>query len=383
MKYSIVGLGKLGASMAAAIASRGFNVIGVDVNQRSVDLLNAGRAPVQETNLDEMVAANKERIRATRSHEEAILNSDLTFVIVPTPSDDRGAFSLQYAAWAFKEIGRALAKKKDYHVVVLTSTVLPGAMRYGLLPILEAASGKVCGRDFGLCYSPEFIALGSIIRDFLNPDFTLVGEFDERCGKILENAYAGIMLNNSPSKRMSLENAELTKITVNAFVTTKITFANMLVDLCERIPGGNVDVVTAAVGADKRIGPKYLKGAIGYGGPCFPRDNVAPGFMARALGSRADLSEITDSVNRALPEKIVKRLRGFVRRGTTVAILGLAYKPHSQIIEESQAIELAWGLFKAGARVVAYDPLARDGAQTEFRGQILMLDSLADYFGPS
>jgi len=137
-------------------------------------------------------------------------------------------------------------------------------------------------------------------------------------------------------------------------------------------------VVTAAVGADKRVGPKYLKGAIGYGGPCFPRDNVALGFMARALGSRADLSEITDSVNRALPEKIVKRLRSLVRRGTTVAILGLAYKPHSQIIEESQAIELAWGLFKAGARVVAYDPLARDGAQTEFRGQILMLDSLAD-----
>jgi UDPglucose 6-dehydrogenase len=129
MKYSIVGLGKLGASMAAAIASRGFNVIGVDVNQRSVDLLNAGRAPVQETNLDETIAANKERVRATRSHEEAILNSDLTFVIVPTPSDDRGAFSLQYAAWAFKEIGRALAKKKGYHVVVLTSTVLPVSTR--------------------------------------------------------------------------------------------------------------------------------------------------------------------------------------------------------------------------------------------------------------
>jgi len=378
MKYSIVGLGKLGASMAAAIASRGFHVIGVDVNQRSVDLLNAGRAPVQETNLDEMIASNKERLRATRSHEEAILHSDLTFVIVPTPSDDRGAFSLQYAAWAFKEIGRALAKKKEYHLVVLTSTVLPGSMRYGLLPILEKESGKVCGRDFGLCYSPEFIALGSIIHDFLNPDFTLIGEFDERCGKILEDAYAGIMVNSSPSKRMSLENAELTKITVNAFVTTKITFANMLVDLCERIPGGNVDVVTAAVGADKRVGVKYLKGAMGYGGPCFPRDNVALGFMARALGSRADLSETTDCVNRALPEKIVKRLRGFVRRGTTVAILGLAYKPHSQIIEESQAIELAWGLFKAGARVVAYDPLARDGAQTEFRGQILMLDSLAD-----
>lgn len=378
MKYSIVGLGKLGASMAAAIASRGHHVIGVDVNNRSVDLLNLGHAPVQETNLEEMISANKDRIRATRSHEEAILNSDITFVIVPTPSDDRGAFSLQYAAWAFKEIGKALIKKQGYHVVVLTSTVLPGATRYGLLTVLEQESGKKCGPDFGLCYSPEFIALGSVIRDFLNPDFTLIGEFDDRCGSMLEQAYSEIMANNAPCKRMSLENAELTKISVNAFVTTKITFANMLADMCERLPGGNVDVVTAAVGSDKRIGTKYLKGGLGFGGPCFPRDNVALAFMARALGTIADVSESTDRSNRSIPEKIVKHLKSRIKRGTTVAILGLAYKPHSHIIEESQPIEIAWQLFKLGARVVAYDPLARDGAQTEFRGQILMLDSLAD-----
>lgn len=378
MKFSIIGLGKLGASMAAAIASRGFEVVGVDVNQRAVDLLNAGQAPVGETDLDALIAVNRARLRATRSHEDAILNSDITFVIVPTPSDDRGAFSLQYAAWAFKEIGRALARKPDYHLVVLTSTVLPGSMRHGLLPLLEQASGKVCGRDFGLCYSPEFIALGSVIRDFLNPDFTLVGEFDERSGALLEQAYRDIMLNEPPCKRMSLENAELTKISVNAFVTTKITFANMIADLCERIPGGNVDVVTAAIGADRRVGAKYLRGALGFGGPCFPRDNVALGFLARALGSRADLSETTDTVNRSLPERVVKRLRGLVKRGTTVAILGLAYKPHSHVIEESQAIEIAWGLFKAGARVVAYDPLAREAAQAEFRGQILLLDNIAD-----
>jgi len=378
MKYSIVGLGKLGASMAAAIGSRGHQVIGVDVNHRSVDLLNSGHAPVQETGLEEMIAANKERIRATRSHEEAILNSDITFVIVPTPSDDRGAFSLQYAAWAFKEIGKALAKKKGYHVVVLTSTVLPGATRYGLLPVLEKESGKTCGPDFGLCYSPEFIALGSVIRDFLNPDFTLIGESDDRCGALLEKAYAEIMVNNAPCKRMSLENAELTKISVNAFVTTKITFANMLADMCERIPGGNVDVVTAAIGADKRVGTKYLKGGLGFGGPCFPRDNVALSFMARALGTSADVSEATDRSNRGMPERIVKHLKSRIKRGTTVAILGLAYKPHSHIIEESQPIEIAWQLFKLGARVVAFDPLAREGAQTEFRGQILMLDSLAD-----
>ncbi|MCA1639779.1 MAG: NAD(P)-binding domain-containing protein, partial [Acidobacteria bacterium] len=207
-KISVIGLGKLGASMAAALASRGFEVIGVDVNQRSIELVNQGKAPVQETNLDETISANKERIKATTSHEEAVLNSDISFVIVPTPSDERGAFSLQYAAWAFKEIGRALSKKNSYHNVVLTSTVLPGSTREALIPILEKESGKKAGRDFGVCYSPEFIALGSIIQNFLNPDFTLIGELDERAGSQLEEIYSRVMVNGAPSARMSLENAE-------------------------------------------------------------------------------------------------------------------------------------------------------------------------------
>jgi UDPglucose 6-dehydrogenase len=375
-KYSVIGLGKLGASMTAAIAKGGHDVIGVDVVQRSVELVNAGHAPVQETNLEETIAANQTRIRATMSHEEAILNSDVTFVIVPTPSDHRGAFSLQYATWAFREIGRALAKKSDYHLVVLTCTVLPGSMRYGLLPILEKESGKVCGRDFGLCYSPEFIALGSIIHDFLNPDFTLVGEFDERAGSLLESCYAEIMENKPRCKRMSLENAELTKVALNTFVTTKITYANMLVDLCERIPGGNVDVVTDALGCDHRIGHKYLKGALGYGGPCFPRDNLALGFMARALGTQVAIAEITDQFNRALPEQIVERLRPVMPLGCTAAILGLAYKPYSHVVEESQGIYLAKALNKAGMRVLGYDPLAGAAARTELAYHALVLDSL-------
>lgn len=378
IRFSIVGLGKLGASMAAAIASRGFDVIGVDVSQRAVDLVNAGHAPVQETNLEELIAANKERLRATLSHRDAVLNSDVTFVIVPTPSDERGAFSLQYAAWAFREIGRALKEKESYHNVVLTSTVLPGATRYGLLPILECESGKKCGKDFGLCYSPEFIALGSVIQDFLNPDLTLIGEFDERCGSQLESCYAKIMLNNPPCMRMSIENAELTKISVNTYVTTKITFANMLADLCERIPGGDIDVVTNALGCDRRIGHKYLKGGLGYGGPCFPRDNVALGFIARTLGSQAELAESTDCKNRALPEKVVERLRPLIRKGATVAILGLAYKPFSHVIEESQGVYLAKALSKSGARVVAYDPLANEMARAELHDQAVILNSAAE-----
>lgn len=374
--YSIVGLGKLGASMAAAIASRGFDVIGVDINRAAVDRLNAGQAPVQETDLDALIAANRSRLRATTSHAEAIRSSDITFVIVPTPSDATGAFSLQYAAWAFGEIGAALKDKDAYHLVVLTSTVLPGATRYGLLPILEERSGKRCGNDFGLCYSPEFIALGSVIRDFLHPDFTLVGESDARAGQMLEDAYRAFLPDRPPCCRMSLENAELTKISLNAYVTMKITFANMLADLCERIPGGDVDVVSGALGLDGRIGRKYLTGALGYGGPCFPRDNVALGYMARALGTDAPLPDATDRTNRSLAATVLERIGVSVQHGQTVAVLGLAYKPHSHVIEESQGIALALELARHGARVVAHDPLAGRAAAFALRDQCVILDSI-------
>jgi UDPglucose 6-dehydrogenase len=256
--------------------------------------------------------------------------------------------------------------------------VLPGSTRHGLLPILEQRSGKTCGADFGVCYSPEFIALGSVIHDFLRPDFTLVGEFDDRSGRALEAAYAAIMPNQPPCQRMTLENAELTKIAVNTFVTTKIAYANMLADLCERIPGGDVDVVSQALGLDARIGRKYLTGALGYGGPCFPRDNVALGYLARILGTRADLAETTDRANRALAGTVFDRLHLSIPPGTTVAVLGLAYKPSSHVIEESQGVALAKALSRHGARVVAHDPLAGSLASQELKDHGLVLESIGD-----
>ncbi len=364
--------------MAAAFASRGLDVVGVDVNQTAIDAVNQGKAPVQETNLGETIFDNKERIRATLSHEDAVLNSEISFVIVPTPSDERGSFSLQYAEWAFREIGKALAKKNAYHNVVLTSTVLPGSTRQALIPILEKESGKTAGRDFGVCYSPEFIALGSIISDFLNPDFTLIGELDERSGIQLEEVYSQVMLNAAPAARMSLENAELTKISVNTYVTTKITFANMLAEICERIPGGDVDVVTNALGMDTRIGRKYLTGSIGYGGPCFPRDNVALSFIAGKLGINARLAETTDSMNRSIAEKVSQRLLPMLRKGSTVAVLGLSYKPYSHVTEESQGVYIARHLSQNGVRVVAYDPMSNEMALEELRRSIVILDSIEE-----
>ncbi|GAB1489328.1 UDP-glucose/GDP-mannose dehydrogenase family protein [Opitutaceae bacterium] len=375
---SVIGLGKLGGSMAAGMASRGLNVIGVDVNRHAVDAVNAGREPVQETGLGDMIAANKERIRATLSTDEAVLGSDISFVIVPTPSDERGAFTLQYAKYAFKSLGQALRKKNGYHVIVLTSTVLPGATRHGLLPILEQESGKKCGPDFGLCYNPEFIALGSVIRDFLNPDFYLLGQFDQRSGDLLEQVHHRVSQNNAPVKRMSLENAELAKIAVNSYVTMKISFANMLADFCEHLPGGDVDVVSDALGMDKRIGRKYLTGGFGFGGPCFPRDNVALNFMGRELGVESSLLKTNDDYNRSISKRYVEKLQPHLPKGANVAVLGLAYKPLSHVIDESPGIYLCKALSEAGYRVVGHDPLAAPHAEVQLKLHALVTDSLSE-----
>ena len=252
---SVVGLGKLGAPIAACIAARGVEVVGVDGDAAKVAQLNRGVAPVHETGLPELLAQSGGRLRATTSVAEAIAATDTTFVIVPTPSDESGGFALEHVRRAIEEIGAALREKDSYHLVAVTSTVLPGALEAVVLPLLEAASGKRCGPGFGLCYSPEFVALGSVIRDFLEPDFLLIGESDPAAGDALERVYRAVCRTTPPVARIGFANAELAKLAVNNYVTTKISFANMLASLCERIPGADVDAVTSALGLDKRIGP--------------------------------------------------------------------------------------------------------------------------------
>jgi UDPglucose 6-dehydrogenase len=355
LRVSVIGLGKLGACMAAALAERGHTVFGVDVREEVVDLIARGEAPVTEPGLQEMITRNRERITATQDIDAAVEATDLTFVVVPTPSEPNGAFSLEYAAAAFRALGQALRSKTRYHLVVLTSTVLPGSTRYRLIAELEASSGRRCGPDFGVCYSPEFIALGSVIKDFLNPDFTLIGEFDERSGTILEQAYHEILLNNAPARRMSIENAELTKIALNTYVTTKITFANMLADLCERIPGGDIDAVSDALGLDRRIGRRYLTGAVSYGGPCFPRDNLALSYLARQLGTSADLAEATHAMNQLFTQRLIERLL-VLSDGKAIGIAGLAYKPDTTVVEQSAGLAVAAALANVGRTVFAFEP---------------------------
>jgi UDPglucose 6-dehydrogenase len=353
-RVCVVGLGKLGAPLAACLAAKGLTVVGVDHDPRKIEAINQNRPPVNEPGLGELLTQTSGRLAACGDVEQAVAQTDITFIVVSTPSDPAGGFSLQYVEPVCQSIARALAKKNAYHLVCLTSTVMPGTTGGPVRQMLEQASGKRVGADFGLCYSPEFIALGSVIRDFLNPDMLLIGESDARAGDMLQALYAQVCENKPSVARMSFVNAEITKLAVNTYVTTKISYANMLARICEQLSGANVDVITSALGLDTRIGSKYLKGALSYGGPCFPRDNLALAQLARQLGVPPDLAQTVDRFNRLQ----VPWLADLVQHRTkdSAGILGLTYKAGTDVVEEAAGFLLAKELADRGVKVLVFDP---------------------------
>ncbi|RJP28962.1 MAG: nucleotide sugar dehydrogenase [Candidatus Omnitrophota bacterium] len=365
VSISVIGLGKLGLCTAACFASKGFSVIGVDVDIDKIDSVNKGISPVQETGLAELLMRAKGKIKATADYNYAIANSDVSFIVVATPSLADGSFSNEYLEKALHKIAESLRTKKSYHLVVITSTVMPQTTDKVGKFILEKVSGKKCGKDFGLAYNPEFIALGSVLHDFLNPDLVLIGEANIKDGNILEGIYKNTCENKPYFARMSPVNAEITKISLNCYVTTKITFANSLSAICEKIPEADARVVANALGMDSRIGRKYINPGLGYGGPCFPRDNKAFAACAHLVEVQAKLAEMVDQVNNEQVMQLVGKIKSLVSRlkDPVIAFLGLSYKPNTPIIEDSQALSIAKILVHEGYSLKVYDPQAQDNAK--------------------
>ena len=375
----MVGLGKLGLCLAATLAESGFQVKGIEVDESKVSAINRGVSPVYEPGLDELIKKNSKRLSAGSRYEGAISSTDATFVVVPTPSDKSGAFSLEFVNKAMSEIGKGLAGKKSYHLVVLTSTVMPGSMDGSVKPILEKASGKVCGKDFGLCYNPEFIALGDVIRGLLEPDLVLIGESDMKAGDILSRIQNTVCTNSPPIERMEFVNAELAKIALNSYVTMKMSFANTLAEISEKMPGGNVDKITAAIGRDRRVGPAYLKGATGYSGPCFPRDNIAFAHQASKIGAQAWLAEATHKVNLSQVDRIIALVEDIIpKHSKKIGILGLSYKPMTNMVEQSQSLQIGQGLSERGYKISVFDPAAMDSAKQVLGDSVQYSKSAAD-----
>lgn len=376
MKISVIGLGKLGLPLAACIASKDFEVIGVDINSQIVEKLNVGQVNIYEPGLEKLIEKHRSKIKATTDAYEAVLNTDVTFVVTATPSLKNGNFSLKYIELALKSIAEAIKVKNSYHLVIIVSTVLPGSMDR-LKKLIEKYTGKKCdcqfncGHEFGLCYNPEFIALGSVINDLQNPNFVLIGESDVKSGELLNDFYKKFLDNDAPVVRMNFVNAELTKISLNTFITTKISYANMLAEICEKLPGGNVDVVTSAIGIDSRVGNKYLKGGAAYGGPCFPRDNNALTYIANKNKVAVKLALTTHKINVKQNQRLAQFVLQNISKGETVGVLGLSYKPNTDVIEESPGIKVLEKLIKEQIKIIVYDPISLKNIKKVFGDKII------------
>jgi UDPglucose 6-dehydrogenase len=354
-KLSVFGLGKLGACMAATFAGSGFDVLGVDINPETVRKMNAGEAPVDEPLLAGIVARAGKRLRAS-TDPAAAAATDASFFIVPSPSLPDGSFSNEFLLRALEPVARAVrAAKKKGHLFVISSTTTPGACRGVIIPMLEQQLGGKCGKDFGFCYNPEFIALGNVVRGLLAPDLVLIGESDRRSGDLLEALYKKYNTGRPHIARMSVTSAELTKISVNSYITAKISFTNQLRMIAEKYADTDIHQILDAIGADSRIGRKYLRAGLSYGGPCFPRDNRLVSYAARRVGLTAPLAEATDAVNELAKEQLAQQALAGTKPGDTVAVLGMAYRPDTYIVEESAGLHIAQSLKRHGCRVVVHD----------------------------
>ena len=353
MNISIIGLGYVGCVTAACLAKDGHNVIGVDINPYKVDLLNEGKSPLIEPGLDELITAGHtaKRLHATTDTAEAIRESEISLVCVGTPSNENGSLDLTYIRRACGDIGAVLKAKKDYHIVVIRSTVLPGTVEGTLIPILEQESGLKAGTDFGVCMNPEFLREGSAIKDYYHPSFVVIGEIDQRSGDPLEAIYAPV---NAPVFRTHIKNAEMVKYACNAFHALKVVFANEIGSICKRNGIDGQEVMEIFV-QDRQlnISPVYLRPGYAFGGSCLPKD-------VRALVYRAkEVDAETAVLNAILPSnhaQVMEAVHMVERTGMKkVGLLGLSFKPNTDDLRESPAITLAETLYGRGYQIQIFD----------------------------
>ena len=358
-RASVVGLGRIGAPLAACLAAGGISVIGMDIDRRKVDRMNAGAPPVSEPGLTDLLASARS-LRATTSMREAVIATDITFVTVPTPPNPDGSLSMHHLASACTAIGDALRDKDGPHVVAVTSTVMPGTIGGPLTQLITNASGRVCGSALAVVYVPEFVALGTAIDDYLEPDFVLIGEDSPGAAPGLERFFRRVCRNDPPVMRTAMVAAELAKLAINAFLGTKVSFANALADLAQRLPGCDIDAVTSVMALDRRIDPRYLTGAMPFGGPCLPRDTDALAELARRAGAVTSLWDAVLEINDAWLRALADAVEVALPPGGVAGVYGIAFKPGTGVVERSAAARLAGSLAERGIATLAFDPQVSD-----------------------
>jgi GDP-mannose 6-dehydrogenase len=353
MRISIFGLGYVGCVTAACLAKAGHAVWGVDIKRDKVEMINAGRSPIIEKGIEEMIAEGRtcNYLRATTDPLEAVLCTDISLVCVGTPSNGNGSLDLNGVIAVSQQIGEALARKSSYHCVVFRSTILPGTVRNVLIPILSKVSGREVHNDFDVCFNPEFLREGSSISDFYHPPFTIIGQETSRGGDVVACLYDGI---NAPIGRITYEGAEMVKYACNSFHALKVTFANEIGVLCKSL-GIDSHQVMELFALDKKlnISPAYLKPGFAFGGSCLPKDLRALLYKAKELDLTVPvLASILES-NRVHIQRVTDWLLSTKRK--KIGILGLSFKPGTDDLRESPIVTLVETLIGKGYQVRIYD----------------------------
>lgn len=353
MKISIFGLGYVGAVSAGCLAQEGHEVIGVDPYQPKVDLINQGQTPVIEKDIGEIIAtaAKAGTLRATTDVRDAVMNSEISLICVGTPSQLNGSLDLKYVRSVCEQIGAVLKDKKDFHVVVARSTMLPGSMRSIVIPALEEVSGKRAGKDFGVCNNPEFLREGTAVWDFYNPPKTVIGETDSRGGEMLASLYAKM---DAPMIRTDVETAEMVKYTDNVWHALKVGFANEIGNVCKAIGIDGHKVMEIFCQDTKlNLSPYYMKPGFAFGGSCLPKDVRALSYKARSLD--LDLP-IINAIMPSNERQIEKGLKMIMEKGSKkVGILGFSFKAGTDDLRESPLVEVIERLLGKGYDVRLYD----------------------------
>jgi len=351
---SILGMGYVGAVSAACFADLGHTVIGVDPDENKIESIANGHSPIVEKGLPELLAKahEKELLRATTDTIDAVLNTDVTFVSVGTPSKLNGACDLIYLRQAAEQLGEALKIKATYHLIVFRSTTPPRTTREVMIPILEKFSGKVCGEDFGVCFNPEFLRESTAIEDFYQPPKTVIGCFDDRSGKFAAKLYNGVA---GELIQTSLEAAEFVKYIDNTWHAVKVSFANEVGRLCKATGVDSHDVMDIFVKDQKlNLSPYYLKPGFAYGGSCLPKDTRGISHLAASLDVDLPLIDSLPVTNKCHVKHAIAIIEKYHPK--TVGIVGLTFKSGTDDLRESPSIKLAKALQILGYKVRYFDP---------------------------
>jgi UDPglucose 6-dehydrogenase len=369
MRLTIVGSGYVGSSVAACLADLGHEVYALDIDESIVDAINAGESPIHEPGLDEPVATHGgDRLQATTDYG-VVPEGDLTMLALQTPSREDGSIDLSAMRAGAASVGEALAEAgaRD-HVVVTKSTVIPGTTE-GVIAEELSGAGLERGRDFVLADNPEFQREGTAVEDFLNPHKLVIGATDERAFAALDELYAPLREaaeGDVPVVETGIPEAEMIKYANNAFLASKVSLINDLGNVCKEF-GVDAYEVADAIGLDDRIGERFLRSGVGWGGSCFPKDVDAIVAAAKEQGYDPAVLEAAREVNDRQPERLLGLLDAHVDvAGKRVAVLGLAFKPGTDDVRNSRAIPVIEGLQERGADVVAYDPVATDRMRERF-----------------